>query len=73
MEWGDTGTGAGIGGILTAIAMALGFKSRLNKLEKDVMYKDTCSATHKPIDIALKRIEDKLDNLLQRRRDDRTE
>jgi len=73
MEWGDTGTGAGIGGILTAIAMALGFKSRLNKLEKSVMYRDTCDATHKPIDVALKRIEEKLDNLLSRRRDDRTE
>ncbi len=73
MELGDTGTGAGIGGLLTAIAMALGFKSRLNKLEKSVMYKDTCDATHKPIDVALKRIEDKLDSLITRRRNDRPE
>ncbi len=73
MDLSDTGTGAGIGGMITAIAMALGFKSRLNKLEKSVMYQDTCNATHKPIDVALKRIEDKLDNLLSRRRDNKTE
>ena len=73
MEWGDTGTGAGVGGFITAVAMALGFKSRLNKLERDAMYKDACDRTHKPIDVSLKRIEEKLDKLILRRRNDRTE
>jgi len=77
MEINDLGYGAG-GGIISAILVALGFKTRMdkqddrvNKLENTVMYKDTCFATHSPINSQLIRIEEKLDFLLTRRRDDR--
>ncbi len=79
MDIDNLGYGAG-GGIISAILVALGLKSRMDKqdekirdIQKTVMYKDTCDATHKPIDTTLQRIEEKLDNLLNRRRDDRKE
>ena len=69
---------SGGGGLLGALMAWLGFKSRIdrqdkeiNELKKTVMYKDTCEATHKPIDTTLERIEGKLDSLLARLRDDR--
>lgn len=58
------------GGIVTTILTILGFKSRMDKLERNAMYKDICEAKHDPIDESLKRIEGKLDNLLSRRRQD---
>ena len=77
MDIDNLGYGAG-GGVVTAILTILGFKSRMDKQDKEikeiretVMYKDTCDATHKPIDTTLQRIEDKLDGLISRRRDDR--
>jgi hypothetical protein len=76
-----TGAGAGIGGgIVGAVLTLLGFKSRLDsqdkaidEIRKTVQWKDTCIATHKPMDETLKRVELKLDRLLVRRREDREE
>jgi len=77
LDFDNLGYGAG-GGIISAILVALGFKSRMDKLDRDmtvfkktVRYTDTCEATHKPIDTTLERIEGKLDKLLMRRRSDR--
>lgn len=77
MDWDNIGMGAG-GGLLSAILIALGFKSRMDKqdnrmdkLENTVMYKDTCTATHTPISEDLKEIKNDIKILLTRRRNDR--
>ena len=41
MDYESMGAGAGTG-IISAFLMALGFKSRLDRLEKSVVYRDTC-------------------------------
>ena len=41
MDYESMGAGAGTG-IISAFLMALGFKSRLDRLEKNVVYRDTC-------------------------------
>jgi len=73
------GTGGGfLSGLLSALFIALGFKSRLDRQDKDidslkknVIYRDTFEATLRPIDNRLTRMEEKLDTLITRRRDDR--
>lgn len=74
---GDAGIGVG-GGIVGAILTLIGFKSRLDTQDKEikdirdkVRYIDTCEATHKSIDNSLKRIENKLDDTLERRHEPR--
>lgn len=66
----DVATGGG-GGILGAFLAWLGFKSKidsidhkLDRLYQEVQFKDTCAATHKPIENQLQRIEEKLDKAL---------
>jgi len=81
MDFDNLSYGAGggfISGLITAITIALGFKSRMDRQDKDidslkknVVYKDTFEATLKPIDNRLTRMEEKLDTLITRRRDDR--
>jgi len=74
MNFDDTGIGAGIGGFIAAILMALGFKSRLDKLEKNVVYKDTFEEFKErfiSLDSKVGKIDEKLGTLLTRRRVDR--
>jgi len=83
MDFDNLSYGAGgglISGLLTAIAIALGFKSRLDRQDKDieslkknVVYKDTFEATLKPIDNRLTRMEEKLDTLLIRHRPEKND
>jgi len=83
MNLDNLGYGAGgglISGLITAIAVAFGFKSRLdrqdkdiNSLKKNVVYKDTFEATLKPIDNRLTRMEEKLDTLLIRHRPEKND
>ncbi len=72
MDIEDVGKG-GAGGILGALMAWLGFKSQINNIEKkvdrlcnEVQYKDTCEATHKPIERQLAKIDSKLDRLLEK-------
>ncbi len=72
MDIEDVGKG-GAGGILGALMAWLGFKSQINNIEKkvnrlcnEVRYKDTCDATHKPIERQLEKIDSKLDKLLEK-------
>lgn len=77
MNIDDVGYGAGggfISGIVATIATALGFKNRMDKLEKSVMYKDVFDQFEKRFDTAMEkidRIDNKIDTLLVRRRDDK--
>jgi len=74
MNFDDTGIGAGIGGFIAAILMALGVKSRLDKLEKNVVYKDTFEEFKErfiSLDSKVDKIDEKLGTLITRRRDDR--
>lgn len=74
MNFDDTGIGAGIGSFITALAMALGFKSRLDKLEKNVVYKDTFEEFKErfiSLNSKVDKIDEKLGTLLTRRRVDR--
>ena len=74
MNIDDVGYGAGGGflsGIIATVLTALGVNRRIDKLEKSVVYKDTFDATLKPLDTRLTRIEDKIDSLISRRREDR--
>lgn len=82
MSWENAGYGAG-GGIVTAILVAIGFKARLDNLEKRVVYKDSCEKCSLNTDNQIKavhesqlRVEGKLDKLLinlSRRRGDQAE
>jgi len=49
----QTGGAGGIGAILGAVLTFLGFKSRLETLEKNVVFEKTCKATTKGITDAL--------------------
>lgn len=79
MNIDDVGYGAGggfISGVIATIATALGFKSRMDKLEKSVMYKDVFEQFEKRFDTAMetiKKVDEKLDTLLSRRRADKDE
>ena len=66
MDIGDVGYGAG-GGLISAVLVALGFKSRMDKQDErmnkqdarmdkqdnTVMYKDTCDAVQKGMSVQL--------------------
>lgn len=63
----DLVTGAGGGGLIGAILTWLGFKSRLDSIERSMeayQSKNTCSVTHKAIDQRLDSIENKQDKIL---------
>jgi len=69
----NAGYGAG-GGIVGAIAMWLGFKQRLDRVDKDiqfiregVVWKDTCDALHEATLQRLDSIDKNLRTLLERR------
>ena len=70
MEIEDVGKG-GAGGLLGAFFAWWGFKLKISDIDKkldrlcvEVQFKDTCEATHKPIERQLDRIEEKLDQAL---------
>ncbi|MFZ2937647.1 MAG: hypothetical protein WA066_02960 [Candidatus Omnitrophota bacterium] len=76
------GTGGGlISGLITAIAVAFGFKSRLDRQDKDidslkknVVYRDTFEEFKErfiSLDNKVDKIDGKLSTLITRRRDDR--
>ena len=79
MDIESAGAGMG-GGIVSAILLALGIKSRIDKLEKNVVYKDACLNCGKGNDNQFRalrdgqsRIENKIDTVLvnlSRRRED---
>lgn len=79
MAWDDIGVGAGGGflsGLVIAILSALGMKSDINALKKSVMYKDTFDQFEKRfVDTVqtIKKMDEKIDTLLSRRREDRDE
>lgn len=66
MDINDAGYGIG-GGAISAILVALGFKSRIDKLEKAVMYKDVFEQFEKRFDDAMKKMDEKIDILLKGR------
>jgi len=80
MDLENIGYSAG-SGVIGAILIALGFKSRMdrqdkdvNSLKKSVLYKDTFEQFEKRFDASVKQIDSidrKLDMLLARRREDR--
>ena len=79
MDIESAGAGMG-GGILSAILIALGIKSRIDKLEANVVYKDACvncgkgnSHQFRALHDGQVRIENKIDTVLvnlSRRRED---
>lgn len=84
MNIDDVGYGAGggfVSGIIATIIAALGFKSRQDRqdkemdiLKKAVVFKDVFEQFEKRFDVAMEKIEkmdNKIDTLLTRRRDDR--
>lgn len=84
MNIDDIGVGAGggfISGIIATIITALGFKSRQDRQEKEmdslketVIFKDTFEQFEKRFMVAMEKIDrmdNKIDMLLNRRRDDR--
>lgn len=79
MSIDDIGYGAGggfLGGVIAAIFTALGVNRRIDKLEKSVMYKDVFEQFEKRFDAAIttiKTMDEKIDILISRRRDDRDE
>lgn len=84
MNIDDVGYGAGggfVSGIIATIITALGFKSRqdrqdkeMDTLKKTVIFKDTFEQFEKRFIVAMEKIDrmdNKIDTLLTRRRDDR--
>lgn len=86
MNIDDVGYGAGggfISGVIATIATAFGFKARMDRQDKDidtlkksVIYKDTFEQFEKRFVTGMEKIDkidEKIDTLLVRRRDDRDE
>jgi hypothetical protein len=79
MDAGNMGYGAG-GGVLTAVLTWMGFKQRLDRLDRDiddlkndgadlkkvVVFKDTCGVCHTSTVRAVDKLDAKLDLILEK-------
>jgi hypothetical protein len=61
----DIGMGLGGGTLIGTVLTYLGIKQRIEKVESEVRFKDTCIEIHKAIDSRLSKIEDKQDRHLE--------
>ena len=70
-----TGIGSGAGGGLLGVLLGwFGLRNkitetnaRITRMEDKMVWRDTCIATHKSIDETMKRMEEKLDRLIEKR------